>query len=176
MVALAVAACGQTSADQAGETAGDGGVLDSGLDVVVEVAPEADAEPPCIASGENASVTGTYPGGTFDAKYAIFWQASGECPTSLAILFAEAPAIVERQPETWPNPSLVIYVDDDVGVDPEMGFELYSDGGTVYDKGTAELFTQSYEPTGSFSIQTDTLTFSGTFAPNYCPKLDIFCP
>lgn len=182
-LAITACACGQTSADDSG-----GILLDSGSDVVTEAAvesgmdagaePDRGAKPPCVASGQNASAAGTHPGGTFDAKHAIFWQTSGECSTSLGILFTEVPAIVERDPDTWPDPTLVIYVDDDVGVDPAIGFELRANGSVIqdYDTGTADMITESYEPTGSFTIQTDSVNISGTFAPDYCPELDIFCP
>jgi hypothetical protein len=179
-VALALVACGETSSDL-GSSVSDAGVLDSAPDVAVadafpEAEADADAKPVCIAPRENASATVTHGGGTFEAKYAIFWQTSGECPTSLGILFTEVPKVVEADSTKWPVPSLVIYVRDKVGIDPDAGFELRTENETKFGLGAAELITKSYEPTGSFSITMDTVSGGGTFEPSYCPELDRFCP
>jgi hypothetical protein len=181
-VALALVACGETSSDS-GSSVSDASVLDSAPDaVVVDAVPEAeadadaDAKPVCIAPRENASTTVIHGGGTFEGKYAVFWQASGECPTSLGILFTEVPKVVDGDSTKWPLPSLVIYVSDEVGVDSNVAFELRTENETKSGSGTAELITKSYEPTGSFSITMDTVSGGGTFEPSYCPELDIFCP
>lgn len=179
-VALALVACGETSSDLE-SSLGDAGVHDSAPDVAVadavpEVEADADAKPVCIASRENASATVTHGSGTFEGKYAVFWQVSSECPTSLGILFTEVPKVVDGDSTKWPIPSLVIYVSDKVGIDSDVGFELRTQNETKSGSGTAELITKSYAPTGSFSITMDTVSGGGTFEPTYCPELDIFCP
>lgn len=176
---LGVVASACSSSEAATGSSGSGGSAGTShtADAAWDVSHEPDAPAPCIASRGTADVSGTYPGGTFHSEYAVFHQTSGECPTSLLLVLTEAPALLGRDESAWPVPRVTVGFRDRAELGLEGYFEVTTSAATLAPLlGSVDVLSGSYEPTGSLRLATADVELSGTFAPMYCPELDVFCP
>lgn len=135
-----------------------------------------DAGPLCTAVAGSANVTGTFPAGALSSTYSLFYRVYGECGDNLTILILPSASLPSSDPTTWPLPVVTLHVVDQVGSGLQAQVEL-SVGSTVYaTNGSVDLTAKSPAPVGSFVAKGNGLDLAGSFAPSYCPDLDVLCP
>jgi len=167
---------GGSDASHEGSTDADGEAGDGSVGTDADAAT--DAGKPWLCLGGSASVTGTYPGGTFSSSSAVFYRQQGKCIDKIVMLFLPVEGVEKAPVGLTPKPYLVVSMQNLPGTNLEAWGELSYGQGSFVGSAKGELVGVSPNVVGSFWMQENGFNLNGTFDAPHCKALDqaIECP